>query len=375
MLRKISSIVPARLRRIFRDWFPHPPVDHAALWQRTCHKWVLGDARVENGELHVHGWLIAPPDRRSSVEFLVNGQLFDRIAYPLPRPDVAAHLTFAIDPTDSGFILGKDWPGSATDPGDLTISVRDRNTRKPLGPDYPVYEVPSQTRFGPAPASNQMARVIGPSSAFDFRVGGYTAFRRLESAANAAGTTLAQLPRVLDWGCGCARVSRYFLTLPGITLTGVDVDPDNVKWCQAHLPGGHWETIPLRPPTRFPAGSFDLAFGISVFTHLKEPDQDAWLDELQRLVRPGGLALMTFHGEASAVWSGLTPDKYARLRSHGFCDQANPIYDAEIGEADYYRDVFHTADYIHRVWGRRFEIVEIRPSEVAHQDLVVMRRR
>jgi SAM-dependent methyltransferase len=180
---------------------------------------------------------------------------------------------------------------------------------------------------------------------------------------------------VLDWGCGCARVSRYFLPLPGCQLTGVDVDPDNVGWCRANLPAGTWDVVPLRPPTRLPDAAFDLAFGVSVFTHLKEPDQFAWLAELRRVLRPGGLALMTFHGDASVVWSGLAAERYTALRRHGIGDQANPLYDADLGEADYYRDVFHTTEYVRREWGRYFEIVDVKRTWIAHQDLAVMRRR
>jgi SAM-dependent methyltransferase len=218
--------------------------------------------------------------------------------------------------------------------------------------------------------------VIGEPSDFFFRMGGYTAFRALAQAVReATGAELTAYPRVLDWGCGCGRVSRYFLPLPGVSVAGVDVDPENVAWCRANLPGGAWDVVPLRPPTDLPTAGFDLAFGVSVFTHLGEPEQFAWLEELRRVVRPGGLALMTFHGEASLVWSRLSAERYTQLRRDGFCEQPNPLYDADLGEADYYRDVFHTAEYVRREWGKYFEIVAIKPTWVAHQDLVVMRRR
>jgi hypothetical protein len=160
-----------------------------------------------------------------------------------------------------------------------------------------------------------------------------------------------------------------------VRVTGADVDPENVGWCRANLPGGSWDVVPLRPPTELPTAGYDLAFGVSVFTHLGEPEQFAWLEELRRVVRPGGLALMTFHGEASLVWSRLSAERYTELRRDGFCEQPNPLYDADLGEADYYRDVFHTAEYVRREWGRYFEVLAIKPTRVAHQDLVVMRRR
>jgi SAM-dependent methyltransferase len=362
---------------LFRCIFPHRSPDFAELWQRTSQKWVLGEETfIHNGRLHVYGWLIAPSELRPHVEFRINGEAPDRTMYPVARPDVAAYLHFVPDAAASGFDLWKKLPEGTTDPGDLTLTIVDRRTGAPLGWDYAPYYVPAADRVGPLPAPNQMARVIGAPSDFFFRMGGYTAFQNLQQAVHdATGDDLTAYPRVLDWGCGCARVSRYFLPLPGCQLTGVDVDPDNIGWCRANLPAGTWDVVPLRPPTRLPDAAFDLAFGVSVFTHLKEPDQFAWLAELQRVLRPGGLALMTFHGDASVVWSGLSAERYTALRRYGIGDQANPLYDADLGEADYYRDVFHTTEYVRREWGRYFEIVDIKRTWIAHQDLAVMRRK
>jgi SAM-dependent methyltransferase len=366
----LPLIVPP-VRRLFRRVFPHRPPDFPRLWQECCTKWVVGDTRTDGRSVHATGWLVASSDVRPSVEFRVNGRPADRVVYPVPRPDVADRLPFAPGAAESGFDV---WLAGA-DPGDLTLTVADRRTGRPLGRDYPPYHVPAADRAGPRPGPHQVARVIGAASDFYFRMGGYTAFRRLEEAVReATGEGLADYPRVLDWGCGCGRVSRYFVGVPGCRVTGVDVDPENVGWCRANLPGGAWEVVPLRPPTALPTAGFDLAFGVSVFTHLRESDQHAWLDELRRVIRPGGLALMTFHGDASIVWAGLSAERYTALRRQGIADQPNPLYDAELTEDDYYRDTFHTEGYVRRVWGRHFDILAVRPSEIAHQDLVVMRR-
>ncbi len=370
---RIPRLVPAPLRRLLRRAFPHAPPDFARLWDAACGKWVVGRTTLDGDTLHVTGWLVAPAAVRPHVEFRVNGAAADRASFPVPRPDVAARLPFVPGAADSGFEVH----ATLADPdADVALTVHDRRTGQPLGRDYAPVLVPAAARVGPVPAGNRVARVIGEPSDFNFRMGGWTAFRRLEAAVrDAVGAELTAYPRVLDWGCGCARVSRYFLPLPGVRVTGVDVDADNVDWCRGHLPGGAWETVPLRPPTHLPTAGFDLAFGVSVFTHLSEPDQLAWLGELRRVVRPGGLALMTFHGDASVVWSGLSAERYGALNRDGICDQDNPLYDADLAEPDYYRDTFHTLDYIRRTWGRAFEILAVRPAFVSHQDLVVMRRR
>lgn len=372
-----APILPPSVRRLFRRVFPHRPPDYARLWERACQKWAVGhETHAHETHFNVTGWLVAPPELRPHVDFLVNGEPADMVFFPLPRPDVAGLFPFVPDAGASGFDVWKRLPDGSSEPGDLTVEPVDRRTGEPLGWDYAPYHIPSAARSGPTPAPHQMARVIGAPSDFYFRMGGYTAFAALRQAVReATGGELTAYSRVLDWGCGCGRVSRYFLPVPGARVVGVDVDPENVGWCRANLPGGSWDVVPLRPPTALPAAGFDLAFGVSVFTHLREPDQFAWLDELRRVVRPGGLALLTFHGEASLVWSRLSAERYARLRRDGFCEQPNPLYDADLGEADYYRDVFHTTEYVRREWGRYFEVLAIRPTRVAHQDLAVMRRR
>jgi predicted SAM-dependent methyltransferase len=52
----------------------------------------------------------------------------------------------------------------------------------------------------------------------------------------------------------------------------------------------------LAPPTKYPAGKFDFIYALSVFTHLPELDQLAWMDEFHRILRPGGYLLLSLHG-------------------------------------------------------------------------------
>jgi SAM-dependent methyltransferase len=58
------------------------------------------------------------------------------------------------------------------------------------------------------------------------------------------------------------------------------------RWC-------HFERTDFRPPTPFPADRFDLIYAFSVFSHLSEPVHEAWLGELSRILRPGGLLVVT----------------------------------------------------------------------------------
>ena len=116
---------------------------------------------------------------------------------------------------------------------------------------------------------------------------------------------------VLDVGCGVGRAALPLTTYLRGRYEGFDVDPDLIDWCSAHI-------TPRHPNFRFthvdvfngvynPRGapaselvfpyaddSFDLVFGLSLFTHLLPDDVTHYLSEIRRVLRPGGRLLFTF---------------------------------------------------------------------------------
>ena len=127
------------------------------------------------------------------------------------------------------------------------------------------------------------------------------------------GIDIDSVQRVLDFGCGCGRTIVWFMRdHPHVEFHGVDVDPVAVEWCQINLPNGHFAVNLPQPPLHYPDGTFDVVYCLSVFTHLDETMQDAWLAELVRVIRPGGALLLTVHGK-NAV-NGLLPRDLATLK-------------------------------------------------------------
>src|SRR5262249_9068898 len=120
------------------------------------------------------------------------------------------------------------------------------------------------------------------------------------------GLALEELGGVLDFGCGCGRVLRHLGGLRA-TLAGSDADADAVAWCRANLPFAQVVRNGPRPPLPFDESSFDLAYGLSVLTHLPATLQRAWATELTRIVRRGGHVLLTVHGRSYA--DGLSAEE------------------------------------------------------------------
>jgi SAM-dependent methyltransferase len=358
-VRRWRDTPPPRLRRL-RDLAAgrtHFEVDNL---------WVAPD-RIE-----LACWVAGPPETVAEVRPTFNGRPFMRLDF-IPRADVLADLPYSgarrpvrvVGIRAVSTYIGLDY-GDWVDV--RVVGTADRQIGRPAW-DY----IPHPTE--PWPGGGFRRRVHGRDDLDTFRRVGATAFAGLrDGLRQVTGKDYADYPRVLDWGCGCGRVTRHFGPLP-VSVTGVDVDRETVGWCRENLPFGTYEPIPLHPPMQFNDGSFDLAIGVSIFTHLKEPDQFAWLAELRRVVRPGGVLLMTVHGETAAAANPLSGRVPRALFRNGFYDFPNRKYDAALAEADYYRDTLHTGEYIRREWGRFFDVLAVLPAHLGRHDLVVLRRR
>jgi SAM-dependent methyltransferase len=115
---------------------------------------------------------------------------------------------------------------------------------------------------------------------------------------------------VLDFGCGCGRLTRLLSLRPDKWSThGCDVNASHVRWCQDHLPTVRTQKVGSRPPSSYRDAQFDLVYSISVFTHLPSSVANDWLREIHRVLRPGGLFILTTHGTAAL-------DTIARSKVH-----------------------------------------------------------
>lgn len=231
------------------------------------------------------------------------------------------------------------------------------------------------------PNEERRYRVIGTNALEPFLRGGFTDFMRIRQLAkHLSGKDFSKMHSILDWGTGCGRVARHFSTVKNVQFSGADIDGDNIDWCAANLRFGRFDKLPLFPPTPYKNNEFDLVYGISVFTHLREEAQDAWLQELLRITRPGGIVMVTCHGNTTLTYAGLNKEQLDHLlpliEEKGiYVTAVNDQINDFIDDKDYYVNVNHSKKYIREHWGKYFQILDIVPGFIFTHDMIVMRKR
>jgi len=166
----------------------------------------------------------------------------------------------------------------------------------------------------PIPPARLIYLVAGTYSVEWFLELGRAGAAAIEETLARHGIDIARLQNVLDFGCGCGRVLRYFVGRGQMQMHGTDYNPLPIAWCRENLAPARFELNQLAPPLPYPAQTFDLIYALSVFTHLDEPLQEAWLDELRRVCKPGGHILFTLHG--ASYLGGLSEQEQARFAAH-----------------------------------------------------------
>jgi SAM-dependent methyltransferase len=222
------------------------------------------------------------------------------------------------------------------------------------------------------PPARLRDRVHGVPDVERFLSAGRRSQQRIERVLLEAGRPLASFSSVLDFGCGCGRTLRWLEPYrETCRLHGTDVDREAIAWCAAQIPFARFQVNQALPPLDYADDGFDLIYAVSVLTHLDEPAQLRWLAELRRVAQPGGIVLLSIHGDGAH--DALDDAQRARLDARGFVfvrtDRWKGIH------PDWYQVTFHTPAYVHEQFGKFFEVVKYVPHGLTRQqDFVVLRK-
>jgi SAM-dependent methyltransferase len=180
-------------------------------------------------------------------------------------------------------------------------------------------------------------------------------------------------PAVMELGCGVGRLLRHVPRAAVARLVATDVNADCLAWCRASFPDVECHHHGPRPPiATLDAASFDLIYANSVFTHIPLERQADWLNEVARLLKPGGCLVATVLGHThrellldAAQRDALDTDGALQIHPETGGDPAGP--------AIAYGAVFQIRERLHADFGAVLDVCGIR-ERPGSQDVLVARR-
>jgi SAM-dependent methyltransferase len=275
-------------------------------------------------------------------------EVFDEKLYLLHNPDVARAI--ALRQFSSGFDHFTKFGRYENRPG---VSI-------------PTGAINAQTTH-PYPPEHLRFRVHGGRDLEGYVRLGKMVTDDLLRALQSGWVRVPEEGKVLDFGCGPGRVITWLQQQrKDLQFYGTDIDAEAIDWAQRNLSAmATFDCNRTMPPLDYESGTFDLIYSISIFTHLPEDMQTAWLAELKRITKPGGYLILTTHAEH------LLSRNTERMPKNGFYYSVSNGTD---GLPDFYQTSFQTSAYIEREWSKIFKIEKIVSRGVAnHQDMIICR--
>jgi SAM-dependent methyltransferase len=221
----------------------------------------------------------------------------------------------------------------------------------------------------PVPPSSLIFSATGTRDVEWFLKSGFETASAFRAALESVGRPIESFSHVFELGCGCGRVLRQWSQLEGPAFYASDYNPLGVEWGKRHLDFVSFGTNDLEPPLRYASGSFDLSYAVSVFTHLPEPLQEPWLEEMHRILRHDGILMVTLSGEGDLVRLG-------EAEQSRFYQGELVVVDPKYAGTNLC-GVYHPESYVRAHWSKYFKILRFFPQGAAgcpYQDLYLLER-
>jgi SAM-dependent methyltransferase len=233
----------------------------------------------------------------------------------------------------------------------------------------------------PIPPLSLRYNVAGSEDIKWFHESGAASVKNINDALlQATGRDATTFEHIFDFGCGCARILRWFENYPPTChFYGTDIDEKAIHWSKKNISFANFQVNGPLPPLPFEKDKFDLVYANSVFTHINEDYQDQWLTELKRVSVNGAILVLTVHGEH--IWQQtyeanptdpVIKSCQEQLETKGILFVSNDFWKGRF--PDFYQTTYHKQAYIMEHWGKYFEVLSyIKKGILDFQDAVVVR--
>jgi len=153
---------------------------------------------------------------------------------------------------------------------------------------------------------------VGKRLFFDFR----SADLLMEDLSD-GGLNLKEHAVGLDFGCSTGRTVRTLAAgLSHMDWIGVDPVPSSIRYAANRFPKHTWVVNEQEPPMPIEDNTVDFVLSKSVWTHFSAAAGIAWIRDIERILKPGGLVAITVHGWhdlARRVFYNMPNPPYQRL--------------------------------------------------------------
>jgi SAM-dependent methyltransferase len=210
------------------------------------------------------------------------------------------------------------------------------------------------SRQPPLPPSNLIFLVTGSESPQWFLDSGRSASEAIRETLAKHDLKIEQFSSVLDFGCGVGRIMRHWSGTRGPSWHGTDYNSQLIDWCREHLKFSQFNVNTLSGKLPYADESFEFIYAYSVFTHLKEALQFFWIDELSRVLKPGGYVYFTTHGNYYV--KTLTPEEREQFQ------RGQPVVREQQESGSNFCAVFHPPGYVHETIAKNFTVVDFIPG-------------
>lgn len=236
------------------------------------------------------------------------------------------------------------------------------------------------------PVDLRIHRYLGPAPEA-YLATGKMYVEKMVDILGTSGVSVEAGKRVLDFGCGDGMMVRHLREIAESgEVWGVDINGTEMIWCQQHLsPPFKFATTTSFPHLPFEDGYFDLIYSFSVFTHICDL-AEAWLLELRRILRPGGVLYLTVHDNHTIDYLNKNRELGLYQALHD-AEKLLSIKDSNFalftlnrvpgGGIDFERrqaQVFYDIDYLCQHWGNYLKVLSTTKEAYGYQTAIVLQK-